>query len=55
MGTAPDEHGKRFHQDISQTGKRRSGKWNPNMSADCCWSLVREKPTDEYINVKLTS
>jgi len=48
MGAASDEHGKRFHQDISQTEKRYSAKWSPDMSADCCWSLVMEKPTGEY-------
>jgi hypothetical protein len=47
IGTASDDHGKRFLQDISQTEKRYGGKWNPNMSADCCWSLVMETPTAE--------
>jgi hypothetical protein len=27
--------------------KRYSGKWNPNMLADYCWTLVRETPTGE--------
>jgi hypothetical protein len=47
MAAASDEHGKRFHEDISQTENRYSGKWSPNMSADCCWSLVMETPTEE--------
>ena len=47
MGAVSDEHGERFHQEISQP-KRYSGKWSPNMHADYCWSLVRETPTGEY-------
>jgi hypothetical protein len=27
-GTVSDEHGERFHQDISSMGKRYQGKWN---------------------------
>jgi hypothetical protein len=48
MRTATDKHGERFHQDIFQTEKKYSGKWSSNISADCCWSLIREKTTGEY-------
>jgi hypothetical protein len=41
MGAIPDERDERFHQDISQTEKRYSVKWSPNMSA-YCWSLTWE-------------
>jgi hypothetical protein len=44
MGAILDEHGERFHQDISQIVKRHSAKWSPNVLADCCWSLMWEKP-----------
>ena len=47
MATVSDEHGERFHEDISQIEKRYSGKLSPNMSADYCWNLIREGPTGE--------
>jgi hypothetical protein len=28
--------------------KRYSGRWNPDMLAHNCWTLVRETPTEEY-------
>jgi hypothetical protein len=40
MGAVSDTHGERFHQDKSQMEKRYSSKWNPNMLADYCWTLV---------------
>jgi hypothetical protein len=48
LGIATNEHGDRFHQDISQTEKRYGGKWSPCMLGDYCWSLVRETPTGKY-------
>ena len=42
MGDVSDEHGERFHQDISVIEKRYQGKFSPNMLADYCWSLQRE-------------
>jgi len=47
IGTVSDEGGESFHQDISQIKKRYSGKWSRNMSADCCWSLIKETSTGE--------
>jgi hypothetical protein len=43
-----DEHGERFHQDISSAEKRYQGKWNCAMLTDYCWTLVRDIPTMEY-------
>ena len=40
--TVTDEHGKRFHQEISIFEKRYKGKCIPSMLADYCWNLVRE-------------
>jgi polyhydroxyalkanoate synthesis regulator phasin len=40
MGNISNEHGERFHQDISQMGKKHSGKWNPNIMADCCLRIT---------------
>ncbi|GBM68238.1 hypothetical protein AVEN_268720-1 [Araneus ventricosus] len=36
LGSVSDEHGELFHQDISNTGARFQGKWNPKMLADYC-------------------
>jgi hypothetical protein len=52
MGTASDEHGRRFHQDISLTEKIYSGKWSPNILVDYCWSLIRKKPRPTVTFVK---
>ena len=46
-GAVSDEHGERFHQDISME-KRYQGKWNCAMLADYCWTLVKDAPTMEY-------
>jgi hypothetical protein len=54
MGAFSDEHGERFHHDISQTEKWYSGKWSANILADCCWSLVRERGTGENKRHKKT-
>ena len=43
-----DEHGERFHQDISSMEKRYQEKWNCAMLTDCCWTLARDAPTMEY-------
>jgi hypothetical protein len=45
MGAILNEHGERFYQDISQIVKMYSAKLGPNVLADCCWSLIREKTT----------
>jgi hypothetical protein len=43
-----DELGERFHQDISQMGKKYSEKWIPNIMADSRLSLTRATSTGEY-------
>ena len=48
IGTLSDELDEMFHQIIPQIEQRRSGKWNPNMLADYCWSLIGETPNGEY-------
>jgi hypothetical protein len=45
MGAVSNEHGEKFHHDISQYGKGYSGKWSPNMLDDYCWNFIRETPT----------
>ena len=48
FGAVSDEHGERFHQDISSTEKRYQGKLNCAMLTDYCWALARDAPTMEY-------
>jgi len=47
-GAVSDEHGERFHQDISSVEKRYQGKWNCAILADYCWTLARDAPVMEY-------
>ena len=47
-GAVGDEHGERFHQDISSVEKRYQGKLNCAMLANYCWTLARDAPTMEY-------
>ncbi|GBN53486.1 hypothetical protein AVEN_86030-1 [Araneus ventricosus] len=48
LGSVSDEHGERFHQDISNMGARYQGKWNPKMLADYCWTLKRDIPQAKH-------
>jgi hypothetical protein len=43
-----DEHGGRFHQEISNMEKRYQGKWSYDMLADYCWTLRRDVPQAKY-------
>jgi hypothetical protein len=43
-GAVSDEHGERFHQDISNMERRYQGKWNCEMLADYCWTITRDAP-----------
>jgi hypothetical protein len=44
LGVVSDEHGERFHQDISNMKKRYQGKWSLSMLTDYCWTLKRDVP-----------
>ncbi|UYV64347.1 RYR2 [Cordylochernes scorpioides] len=48
LGAVSDEHGERFHQEISSMEKRYQGKWSPAMLADDCWALKRDLPQAKY-------
>ena len=48
LGAVSDEHGERFHQDISDMENRYQGKWSPSMLADYCWTLKRDVPDAKY-------
>ena len=43
-GAVSDEHGERFHQDISAIEKRYNSKWSVSMLADYCWTIARDTP-----------
>ena len=47
-GNISNEHGERFHQDISQMGKKYSGKWNPNIMADYCLRITSATWSGKY-------
>ena len=42
LGDVSDEHGERFHQQISIMESRYQGNFNPNMMGDYCWFLQKE-------------
>ena len=42
LGTVSDEHGERFHQDISLIKRRYKGKSKASMMSDYCWFLQRK-------------
>ncbi|KDR12357.1 hypothetical protein L798_13781, partial [Zootermopsis nevadensis] len=42
FGAVSDEHGERFHQDISAMEQRYKSKWSAAMLADYCWMVKRD-------------
>ena len=48
LGAVSDEHGERFHQEITTIEKRYQGKWIPTMLADYCRILKRETASTLY-------
>ena len=54
LGVVSDEHGERFHQDISHIERRYNGKWSEAMLADFCWSIRRETPVENIKRKKTT-
>ena len=49
LGAVSDEHGERFHQDITKMERNYQVKWNPGMMGDFCWMLLRDIPEAKYI------
>ena len=37
-----EQHGERFHQDISDMAVRYQGRWDAAMLAGYCWSIKRD-------------
>jgi hypothetical protein len=54
LGAVSDEHGERFHQDISNMEKRNQGKWSLRMLAHYCWTLKRDVPQATHIRKSTT-
>ncbi|UYV72791.1 hypothetical protein LAZ67_10000742 [Cordylochernes scorpioides] len=48
LGAVINEHGERFHKDISSMEKPYQGKWSPGMLADYCLTLKRDAPQARY-------
>lgn len=48
LGAVSDEHGERFHQDISVMESRYQGRWSAAMLADYCWTLQRDLPNAQH-------
>jgi hypothetical protein len=44
LGAVSDEHGERFHQDMSSMEIRYTGKRSQNLVADYCWNRMEEVP-----------
>ncbi|UYV84430.1 hypothetical protein LAZ67_X002144 [Cordylochernes scorpioides] len=54
LGSVSDEHGAKFHQDISSMEKLYQGKWSPVMLADYWWTLKRDLPQANRFVLKIT-
>jgi len=48
LGAASDEHGKRFHQNISTTEEKYAQTSSHKVLADCCWNLTEEVSIATY-------
>jgi len=53
LSTVSDEHGERFHQDISTIERRYQGKWSPSMLTDYSWTLRSDVPKAKSPTVTL--
>jgi hypothetical protein len=47
LGEVGDEHGERFHQDLTME-KRYQGTWTSSMLAHYCWTLKMDVPDAKY-------
>ena len=47
-----DEHGERFHRDITLIESRYKGKSNASMMGDYCWSMQRENYSSYICSAK---
>jgi len=49
LGAVSDEHGERFHQDITAMEKQYQGKWTSSILAGYCWSVKRNVTYANYL------
>jgi hypothetical protein len=54
LGAVNDEHGERFHQDISALKKRYQGQRSASMLSDYCWTVKRDVPDAKYRRKSIT-
>ena len=55
MCDVSDEHGERFHQEISEMESRYKGKPSPSLFADYCWTLEHDSKSSRRSVMKLFS
>ena len=48
LGAMSDEQGERMHQDLATMEERYQGRWDVSMMADYCWTLLRDRPDQDY-------
>ena len=48
LGAVSDEHGERFHPDITKMESNYQCKWKPGMMGDFCWMLLHDIPEAKY-------
>ena len=48
LGAVGDEHGERFHQDISALEKRYQGQRGARMLSNYCWTINRDVPDAKH-------
>ena len=48
LGSMSDEQGEKFHQDMKEMETMYQGRWDADMMADYCWTLMRDIPTTEH-------
>jgi len=48
LGAVSDEHGERFHQDISALEKGYQGQRSARMLSDYCWMMKRDVPDAKH-------
>ena len=48
LGAVSDEQGERFQQDIKVIEQRYQGRWDSNMMADYCWTIMRDNISSEH-------
>ena len=48
LGAVSDEHGERFHQDISALEKMYQGQRSARMLADYCWTMKMDVPDAKH-------